>query len=223
MGAGLLKEEGCKKRYMGRYTGPNCRLCRRAGEKLFLKGERCYTPRCAVEKRRSTPGDPSRRRRRPTDYGVHLLEKQKAKYIYGVFESQFRKYMADAFEEDGVTGTNLLRTLERRLDNVIFLLGFADSRKQARQMVLHGHFQVDGRRTDIPSFQVGVGHEISWKDSDKTSDYYKERTDGIPKRPVPPWLVLDQTDMSGKILNLPADEDLQQSINSRLIVEFYSR
>ena len=131
--------------------------------------------------------------------------------------------MADAFEEDGVTGTNLLRTLERRLDNVIFLLGFADSRKQARQMVLHGHFQVDGRRTDIPSFQVRVGHEITWKDSDKTSDYFKERTDSIPKRPVPPWLALDMTDMSGKILNLPADEDLQQSINSRLIVEFYSR
>ena len=152
-----------------------------------------------------------------------MLEKQKAKYIYGVMESQFRKYMADAFEQPGVTGINLLRSLERRLDNVIFLLGFADSRKQARQMVMHGHFRVDGRRTDIPSFQVGVGQAISWKETDKATDYFKERTDGIPKRVVPPWLVLDQSDMTGQILNLPADEDLQQSINSRLIVEFYSR
>ena len=208
---------------MGRYTGPSCRLCRRAGEKLFLKGERCFTPRCAIERRRATPGDQSRRRRRPSDYGVHLLEKQKAKYIYGVFESQFRKYMAQAFEAPGITGLNLLRSLERRLDNVIFLLGFADSRKQARQMVLHSHFQVNGKRTDIPSYQVEVGDVISWKESDKTTDYFAERTDGIPKRPVPEWLVLDQSDMTGRVLTVPADEDLQQSINSRLIVEFYSR
>ncbi len=208
---------------MGRYTGPSCRLCRRAGEKLFLKGERCFTPRCAIERRRSAPGEQSRRRRRPSDYGVHLLEKQKAKYIYGVLESQFRKYMAQAFDAPGVTGLNLLRSLERRLDNVIFLLGFADSRKQARQMVLHSHFQVNGKRTDIPSYQVEVGDVISWKESDKTTDYFAERTDGIPKRPVPEWLMLDQTDMTGRVMNMPADEDLQQAINSRLIVEFYSR
>ncbi len=208
---------------MGRYTGPSCRLCRRAGEKLFLKGERCFTPRCAIERRRSAPGEQSRRRRRASDYGVHLLEKQKAKYIYGVLESQFRKYMAQAFDAPGVTGLNLLRSLERRLDNVIFLLGFADSRKQARQMVLHNHFQVNGKRTDIPSYQVEVGDVISWKESDKTTDYFAERTDGIPKRPVPEWLMLDQTDMTGRVMNMPADEDLQQAINSRLIVEFYSR
>ena len=208
---------------MGRYTGPSCRLCRRAGEKLFLKGERCFTPRCAIERRRSAPGEQSRRRRRPSDYGVHLLEKQKAKYIYGVLESQFRKYMAQAFDAPGVTGVNLLRSLERRFDNVIFLLGFADSRKQARQMVLHSHFQVNGKRTDIPSYQVEVGDVISWKESDKTTDYFAERTDGIPKRPVPEWLMLDQTDMTGRVMNMPADEDLQQAINSRLIVEFYSR
>ena len=139
---------------MGRYTGPSCRLCRRAGEKLFLKGERCFTPRCAFERRRTPPGDQSRRRRRPSEYGVHLLEKQKAKYIYGVFESQFRRYMTEAFNSPGVTGMNLLRSLERRLDNVIFSLGFADSRKQARQILRHGHFLVNGTRNDIPSYQV---------------------------------------------------------------------
>ena len=208
---------------MGRYTGPSCRLCRRAGEKLFLKGERCFTPRCAIERRRAPPGNVSRRRRRPSDYAVHLLEKQKAKYIYGVFENQFRRYMADAFDTPGITGLNLLRTLERRFDNVIFLLGFADSRKQARQMVLHGHFRINGRRTDVPSYLVTAGDAITWKESDKTTDFFSERTDGVPKRPVPAWLVLDQSDMSGRVLSLPADDELQQSINSRLIVEFYSR
>ncbi len=198
-------------------------MCRRAGEKLFLKGDRCFTPRCAFERRRTTPGDQSRRRRRPSDYGVHLLEKQKAKYIYGVFESQFRRYMADAFNSPGITGLNLLRSLERRLDNVVFVLGFADSRKQARQMVNHGHFRIKGTKTDIPSYQVKVGDEISWKESLKSTDFFKERTDGIPKRPVPAWLDLNQSEMSGRVMSLPSDEDLRQTIDSRLIVEFYSR
>ena len=198
-------------------------MCRRAGEKLFLKGDRCFTPRCAFERRRTPPGDQSRRRRRPSEYGVHLLEKQKAKYIYGVLESQFRRYMTEAFNSPGITGMNLLRSLERRLDNVIFLLGFADSRKQARQIVMHGHFQVNGTKTDIPSYQVRTGDRITWKDSVKLTDFFKERTDGIPKRPVPAWLTLDQTDMSGSVTSMPADEDLQQTIDSRLIVEFYSR
>jgi small subunit ribosomal protein S4 len=208
---------------MGRYTGPSCRLCRRSGEKLFLKGDRCFTPRCAFERRRTPPGDQSRRRRRPSDYGTHLLEKQKAKYIYGVFESQFRRYMAEAFNTPGVTGINLLRSLERRFDNVIFLLGFADSRKQARQMVRHGHFQVNGVKTDVPSYQVRAGDAITWKESVKSTDYFKERTNGIPKRPIPAWLELDQSEMSGRVMSLPADEDLRQTLDSRLIVEFYSR
>ena len=152
-----------------------------------------------------------------------MLEKQKAKYIYGVFESQFRRYMAEAFSAPGITGMNLLRSLERRLDNVIFLLGFADSRKQARQIVMHGHFRVNGTKNNIPSYQVRIGDTISWKDSVKSTDFFKERTDGIPKRPVPAWLTLDQSDMSGSVISLPADEDLQQTIDSRLIVEFYSR
>ena len=208
---------------MGRYTGPACRLCRRSGEKLFLKGDRCFTPRCSFEKRRTPPGNVSRRRRRPSDYGVHLLEKQKAKYIYGVLESQFRKYMTEAFNTPGVTGMNLLRSLERRLDNVIFLLGFADSRKQARQLVLHGHFQVNGRKTDIPSYSVKAGDNITWKESDKTTDFFAERTSGLPKRPVPTWLALDVSEMSGRVVSLPSDEELQTALDSRLIVEFYSR
>ncbi len=198
-------------------------MCRRAGEKLFLKGDRCFTPRCAFERRRTTPGDQSRRRRRPSDYGVHLLEKQKAKYIYGVFESQFRRYMTEAYNSPGITGLNLLRSLERRFDNVIFLLGFADSRKQARQMVNHGHFRIKGTKTDIPSYQVKVGDEISWKESLKSTDFFKARTDGIPKKPVPAWLDLNQSEMSGRVMSLPSDEDLRQTIDSRLIVEFYSR
>jgi small subunit ribosomal protein S4 len=208
---------------MGRYTGPSCRLCRRAGEKLFLKGDRCFTPRCAVERRHAPPGDISTRRRRTSDYGVHLREKQKARQIFGVMEGQFRAYMDDAFSTPGISGQNLLRTLERRFDNVIFLLGFADSRKQARQLVNHGHFRINGTKTDIPSYLVRVGDSISWKESDKTTEFFRDRTSGIPKRPVPSWLSLNLEDMTGQVVTMPADEDLQQSINSRLIVEFYSR
>jgi len=208
---------------MGRYIGPSCRLCRRAGEKLFLKGDRCFTPRCAVERRHNPPGDIATRRRRPTDYAVHLREKQKARQMYGVLESQFRRYMTAAFNSPGVSGSNLLRTLERRLDNVVFRLSFADSRKQARQFVSHGHFIVNGIKTDIPSYLVRVGDVIGWKESVKSTDFYKDRVEGIPKRPVPGWLSLNQDDMAGQVTSLPADEDLQESINSRLIVEFYSR
>ena len=208
---------------MGRYTGPSCRLCRRAGEKLFLKGDRCFTPRCAVEKRHAPPGNRSTRRRRTSDYGLHLREKQKARQIYGVMEGQFRHYMANAFEAPGITGLNLLRTLERRLDNVVFLFGFADSRKQARQIVNHGHITVNGVKTDIPSYLVNTNDVVAWKESVKLTDFFKERTDGIPKRPLPSWLTLNQDDMVGQVMSMPPDEDLQQSIDSRLIVEFYSR
>jgi len=208
---------------MGKYNGPSCRLCRRAGEKLFLKGDRCFTPRCAVERRHNPPGDVSNRRRRPTDYAIHLREKQKARQMYGVMEGQFRKYMTAAFNTPGISGLNLLRSLERRLDNVVFLLNFADSRKQARQFVNHGHFTVNGVKTDIPSYQVRIGDVIGWKETTKSSDFYKDRTDGLPKRLIPGWLAFNQDDMSGQITSLPADEDLQESINSRLIVEFYSR
>lgn len=208
---------------MGRYTGPSCRLCRRAGEKLFLKGDRCFTPRCAVEKRHSPPGNRSTRRRRSSDYGLHLREKQKARQIYGVMEGQFRHYMATAFETPGITGLNLLRTLERRLDNVVFRFGFADSRKQARQIVNHGHMTVNGVKTDIPSYLVDTNDVVAWKESVKQTDFFKERTSGIPKRPLPSWLTLNKDDMVGQVTAMPPDEDLQQTIDSRLIVEYYSR
>lgn len=208
---------------MGRYTGPSCRLCRRAGEKLFLKGDRCFSPRCAIERRRPQPGGQGQYRRRPSEYAVQLREKQKAKQIYGVMERQFSSYMDDAFNTAGINGLNLLRILERRFDNVVFLLGFSDSRKAARQMVRHGHFRINGVKTDIPSYLMEAGQVISWKESDKTTDFFKERTDGIPKRPLPPWLSLDQETMTGQVVALPADDDLPQAINWRLIVEYYSR
>ena len=207
---------------MGKYIGPSCKICRKVSSKLFLKGERCFTPKCAIEKQRPIPGASQLRRRRLTDYGIHLREKQKLRFSYGLMEKQFRAYMTNAFKSPGITGVNLLRTLERRFDNVIYLLGFADSRKQARQMVNHGHYLVNGIKTDIPSYLVKSGDTIAWRESLKNSDYYKERTDGLPKRQVPSWITLNQQDMTGTVESLPPDEELQQSIDSRLIVEFYS-
>lgn len=208
---------------MARYTGPACRLCRRVGEKLFLKGERCYTPRCAIEKRRTTPGDHSGRRRRVSDRGLQLKEKQKARYMHGVMEKQFRRYMSMAFKKPGVTGQYLLELLERRLDNTVYRLGFAESRRQARQLVLHGHFTVNGRKTNIPSYMVRTGDVIAWVETRKEKDFYKALVSGIPKRPVPSWLTLDIDHMTGTVISQPAEEDLESDIDTRLIVEYYSR
>ena len=208
---------------MGRYTGPACRLCRRVGEKLFLKGERCYTSRCAIERRRAPPGNQSARRRRVSDHGLQLREKQKARFTYGVMEGQFRHYMEQAFKKPGVTGQYLLELLERRLDNVVFRLGFAESRQQARQLVLHGHFTVDGRKTNIPSSMVLPGQLIAWKESHMEKDFFKALTEGIPRRPVPQWLSLDTNAMTGKVAGLPTEDDLVSTIDTRLIVEYYSR
>ena len=208
---------------MGRYTGPVCRLCRRVGEKLFLKGERCFTPRCAIERRRTTPGDVSTRRRRVSDRGIQLKEKQKARYVYGIMETQFRRYMEQAFKKPGVTGQYLLELLERRLDNAVFRLGFAESRRQARQLVLHGHFTVNARKTNIPSYMTKPGDVIAWKESHKQRDFFKALTENIPKRPVPQWLALDTSSMTGSVASLPSETDLESAIDTRLIVEFYSR
>lgn len=208
---------------MGRYTGPACRLCRRVGEKLFLKGERCFTPRCAIERRRTPPGNPGQRRRRTSDHGIQLREKQKARYMYGIMEKQFAGYMERAFKKPGATGQYLLELLERRLDNAVFRLGFAESRRNARQLVRNGHFTVNGRKTDIASFMVGPGDVIGWKESHKEKEFFKEMTKDIPRRPVPPWLSLDTTNMTGSVASLPTEEDLESTIDTRLIVEYYSR
>ena len=208
---------------MARYTGPACRLCRRVGEKLFLKGERCYTPKCAVDRRRTLPGDRSMRRRRISDHGIKLREKQKARYMYGVMESQFRKYVDKAFKQSEPTGQSLIRQLETRLDNVAYRLGFADSRRQARQLVLHGHFTVNDRKTDIPSYTVRPGEIIEWKESRKDSEYAKLMSADLPKRPVPAWLELDVQNLKATVRRLPSDEELDTTIDTRLIVEYYSR
>ncbi len=208
---------------MARYTGPACRLCRRVGEKLFLKGERCYTPKCAVDRRRTLPGDRSMRRRRISDHGIQLREKQKARFMYGVMEAQFRGYVNKAFKQSESTGQSLIRQLETRLDNVAYRLGFADSRRQARQLVLHGHFTVNDRKTDIPSYTVRPGEVIEWKESRKDSEYVKLMSADLPKRPVPPWLELDVQNLKATVRRLPSDEELDTAIDTRLIVEYYSR
>ena len=208
---------------MARYTGPACRLCRHIGEKLFLKGERCFTPKCAVERRHRPPGDHLPRRRRISDRGIQLREKQKARYTYGVLERQFRKYFEEAKARPGITGEGLLQLLERRLDNVVFRLGFADSRDQARQWVLHGHFQVKGRKVTIPSYQMSPGDTIGWKESATKKPFYQQAIDGLPKRPIPAWLSLDVASATGEVLHLPEPEDVESTIETRLIVEYYSR
>jgi len=223
MGVGLLNVEEYKEGYMGRYIGPACRLCRRVGEKLFLKGERCFTPKCAVERRRTPPGDPSKRRRRVSDHGVQLIEKQKARYSYGIMEGQFSRYVERAFKKPGITGEYLIELLERRLDNVVYRLGFADSRKQARQLVLHGHFEVNNHKTDIPSYSVGLGDVVSWKESARQKEFAQALAGAGSRRAIPQWLTVDQKAMNGKASSLPTADDLISSFDTRLIVEFYSR
>ncbi|MDA0770474.1 MAG: 30S ribosomal protein S4 [SAR202 cluster bacterium Casp-Chloro-G4] len=209
---------------MARYTDPVCRRCRRIGEKLFLKGERCFTPRCAIEKRRRPPGNAVARRRRSSDWALQLREKQKARFTYGVLESQFRKYFEMARERPGVTGDVLLQLLETRLDNVVFRLSFADSRAQARQLVNHGHFVVNGRRMDIPSYLVKEGDIVSWKRVNETvPEFIQALTDGLPKRPVPLWLRLDAATLKGEVASAPDPSEVDTGIDSRLIVEFYSK
>ena len=211
---------------MARYKDAVCRKCRRIGEKLFLKGERCYTPRCAVERRRRPPGDANPRRRRPSDWAIQLREKQKARLIYGVLERQFRKYFEMARSRPGVTGDNLLQVLETRLDNVVYRLSMADSRPQGRQLVNHGHFTVNGRRMDIPSYLVEPGDVIAWKRvgrNGSTPQFIQDLTDSLPKRPIPPWLRLDIGNLTGEVASLPEVTEIETGIDARLVVEFYSK
>jgi len=208
---------------LARHTGAVCKLCRREGEKLFLKGDRCFTPKCAMERRPNPPGPVRRFRAKESDYGNQLREKQKARRAYGIFEKQFRLYFKKAQRMKGVTGTNLLVMLESRLDNVVYRLGFADSRAQARQMVRHGHFQVNGRKTNIPSFLVKPDDEIAVRDRSRGNNFFKERAQSLSDAKVPAWLSLDINNLAGKVLLLPGREDVDLTLNEQLIVEYYSR
>ena len=208
---------------MARYTGPVCRLCRRSGEKLFLKGSRCFTPKCAVEKRPKPPGQQLGRRRKISDRGLQLREKQKARYTYGSLERQFRKIFVQAERQAGITGENLLILLERRLDNIVYRLGFADSRSQARQLVRHGHIALNGRKTDIPSCLVKEGDTITWQEGSTKAEYYKQLAQTIEAKSVMNWLSLDKQKLVGQILSLPTPEDIDAKFDGKAIVEYYSR
>ena len=209
---------------MARYTGPVCRLCRREKMKLFLKGERCFKEKCAIERRGYPPGQHGQRRgRRSLNYGPQLREKQKVKRIYGILEQQFRKYFQEAERKKGITGENLLILLERRLDNVVYSLGFASSRAQARQLVRHGHFSVDGRKITIPSFQAREGQSIVVKENSKKNDFIRAAVESARGRGIPDWLELNAESYSGKVLALPKREDIKLPIQEQLIVELYSR
>jgi len=202
-------------------------LCRREGEKLFLKGQRCYTPKCAIDRRSYPPGEHGReaqfRRRRVSDYSRQLREKQKTRRIYGVTERQFRRYYRQAVQQRGLTGENLLAMLERRLDNVIYRLGYADSRAQARMLVTHGHFNVNGRRTDIPSMLVKPGDEIAVREGSRKRTFFKELPAMAEGKTVPAWLERDLDGLSGRVLKLPTRQDVDASLNETLVVEYYSR
>lgn len=212
---------------MARYSGPVCRLCRREGEKLFLKGSRCLTPKCSVDRRAYAPGQHGRdnqfRRGRASDYLLQLREKQKARRIYGVLERQFNRYFERASQQKGLTGQNLLSILERRLDNVVYRLGIADSRAQARQLVQHGHILVNGRKTNIPSALVAPGDKISVRPESSKREYFKTLRQDFDDRGVPRWLSVDVNSLMGTVVHAPGREDIDVSLNEQLIVEYYSR
>lgn len=208
---------------MARYTGPVCRLCRREGTKLFLKGDRCFSEKCGVERRAYPPGQHGQGRTRVSDYGLQLREKQKVKRMYGLVEKQFRSTMGRASRMRGRAGENLLALLELRLDNVVFRLGFATSRSEARQLVRHGHFVVDGRRVTIPSFRVKAGSRIVLREKSREVSRVAEALEAVERRSIPGWLELEKEQFEGVVKALPTREDLQMPIQEQLIVELYSR
>lgn len=212
---------------MARYIGPSCKLCRREGMKIYLKGEKCYTQKCPFEQRAYPPGQHGKeagfRRRKVSDYAMQLREKQKARRIYGVLERQFRRYYHEAQRRPGLTGENLLTMLESRLDNVVYRLGLADSRAHARQLVQHGHFTVNGRMTDIPAFLVRPTDLVGIRPESRRAKYFKERKELLGKREVPAWLSLDAETLDGRMLALPTRQEIDAPVEEQLIVEFYSR
>ena len=208
---------------MARDRSPKCKQCRREGIKLFLKGERCLTEKCAIERRSYPPGEHGRGRIKQSEYLLQLREKQKARRYYGLLEKQFRVYYDRAARRSGVTGENLLRLLEMRLDNVVYRLGFADSRAQARQLVRHGHFMVNGRKTNIPSFRARIGDIITVRPQSLPHEYFQTRAQILPTRQAPDWLSLDATNQAGRVVSLPRREQIDTRLSEQLIVEFYSR
>ncbi len=208
---------------MGRFVGAVCRLCRRSNDKLMLKGDRCFGPKCAAERRAKPPGPHMSQRRRLSDRAVQLREKQKAKYSYGLFERQFKRFFADAEKRIGITGENLVVLLERRLDNVVYKLGFADSRAQARQVILHGHILVNDHRTNIPSYLVNEGDTIKWREGSRKTEYYKTLVESIKAKTVPAWLSLDRENIAGQVVALPSIDVLEVKFEPTSVVEWYSR
>jgi small subunit ribosomal protein S4 len=212
---------------MARYTGPVCKLCRREGEKLFLKGERCFSSKCAFDRRPYAPGQHGvsgqRSNRRLSDYSRQLRAKQKARRIYGILEKQFRRYFDVALKTRGLTGLNLLQVLESRLDNVVFRLGFTANRAQARQLVNHGHFVVNGRKTDVPSMVLEPGDIVTVREQSKSNDFFKEMADVAEKTNAAMWLERDLKNLSGRMLRLPERGEIDGNLNEQLIVEYYSR
>jgi small subunit ribosomal protein S4 len=208
---------------MARIVGPICRLCRRSGDKLMLKGDRCFGPKCAADRRAKPPGPHMAQRRRLSDRAIQLREKQKAKYMYGMYERQFRRFFSDAEKKVGITGDNLVVLLERRLDNVIYKLGFADSRSQARQIILHGHILVNDHKVNIPSYRISEGETIKWREGSKKTEYYKILVEGIKAKTVPGWLNLDRANIVGQVVSLPTSDMIEAKFETTSVVEWYSR
>ncbi|MBN1217675.1 MAG: 30S ribosomal protein S4 [Anaerolineae bacterium] len=211
---------------MARYVDSVCKQCRREGEKLFLKGDRCFSPKCAFDKRSYPPGLHGRQaqfRRKESDYGVQLREKQKVRRLYGVFERQFRRYFAQAQRHKGLTGENMLIILESRLDNVIYRLGLASSRAQARQLISHGHFEVNDGKTNVPAYLVSAGDKIAVCESSKKKTFFKNFAKELDEARVPSWLRLDSKSLSGEVLSMPTRDQIDITLNEQLIVEYYSR
>lgn len=214
---------------MAKYIGPVCRLCRREGEKLFLKGERCYTPKCSIEKRAYAPGQHGRTGSsrgggdRVSDYARQLRAKQKARRVYGVFEKQFRRYFAEANHRRGLTGVNLLQILETRMDSVVFRMGFAANRAEARQLVNHGHFTVNGQRADVPSTLLKPGDTIAVSETSRANSFFKVLPDFAESRTAPVWVERDLRGLTGRLLRLPERAEIDGNLTEQLIVEYYSR
>lgn len=208
---------------MARYTGPSCKLCRREGKKLFLKGDRCVSGKCAVDRRNSAPGQHGAAAKKIREYGMQLRAKQTAKRYYGVLERQFKNYYEEADRHEGITGENLIVLLERRFDNAVYRMGFAESHKEARQLILHGHFQLNGKNTNIPSLIVRPGDVISVKTTSRESSKLKALAEAAATRTAPKWLEVDAANYSAKVIALPAREDVDFEFNEQLIVELYSK